>query len=720
MPDISAYRNAAASGYTGALALDAQAQIIKASKNASVTGLGRFFNTRACQRMSQAVLNDFKQALVAAYGAGTAAQALEGTLGGNVYETLWPREGAAARHAKIPKFTVDKLKEALRNADLAVFDGFGAAGEVRNRATNRLNELLVQEPLSDQERDDLIDKLETAKSRLEENGLEAADNGALHFRIRQRLVDLRARHLSRPTNGDVRKTVDRWIACGRTALERQLDNAQGISPDVRLALLAAYERDVQTDLTNRLAGSPDAGAAFAFSKATFTKDELKNFCGLVCERTKASVKRHLASLPRATRPDFHFSDSAFRAAIKAERHRSVNADATSWNTIAKNFTVKMDGQELRLTSTLTPARRIANNQNVYGADEIGGVNCHDSSNPHVVNCWSTELQVNGRRVCSAHRSATLSAYGCGDPRVRQRNGINRAVEYVKTIFRSREDLQAIVELARQDNRRTVEVPFDVVSIGLLTPALVGSGGERGMVDDQFRIWDAINAMALTDSDKLEINEGGMTIRLKPNVLSLNLGVNTAALNYHLPDSFAGWGMANERNGRAIDEVLGWVPDQLTKLENQGGEANQAKIRAILTLHRQIAAMRADPSAYKRESGEAYKLASRLTLLTDLLGKSAIFNCKSGKDRTGVNDTEYKFLATLAALGKPIPEPGAELTNEQQALYRAIMLQGGNLEVQRDNTGFEGYKAVTDMASTQNRMGADYVPAMKKASGVVSK
>ena len=45
----------------------------------------------------------------------------------------------------------------------------------------------------------------------------------------------------------------------------------------------------------------------------------------------------------------------------------------------------------------------------------------------------------------------------------------------------------------------------------------------------------------------------------------------------------------------------------------------------------------------------------------------------------------------AAVGKDIPEPGAKLTTEQKMLYRNLLMQSGNHEMQKYNTGIAGYK-----------------------------
>ena len=107
--------------------------------------------------------------------------------------------------------------------------------------------------------------------------------------------------------------------------------------------------------------------------------------------------------------------------------------------------------------------------------------------------------------------------------------------------------------------------------------------------------------------------------------------------------------------------------------------------------------------YSSDRHEAYKMASRIAVLTNLLGGVPAWNCKSGKDRTGMMDVECKFLATLVALGKNIPEPGAPLTSEQKMLYRNLLLQSGNHEMQKYNTGVAGYE-LEGVGSITERIG----------------
>ena len=67
------------------------------------------------------------------------------------------------------------------------------------------------------------------------------------------------------------------------------------------------------------------------------------------------------------------------------------------------------------------------------------------------------------------------------------------------------------------------------------------------------------------------------------------------------------------------------------------------------------------------------------------------------------DAEIKFLATcIERNGGQVPEPGAELSREEQDLYRTIVLNSGNHEIQRMNTGHAGYKV--KLSSITRRLG----------------
>ena len=109
----------------------------------------------------------------------------------------------------------------------------------------------------------------------------------------------------------------------------------------------------------------------------------------------------------------------------------------------------------------------------------------------------------------------------------------------------------------------------------------------------------------------------------------------------------------------------------------------------------------------RGAHDAFKVAARIAVLSNLIGKVPCWNCKSGKDRTGQMDVECKFLSTLIARGETIPEPGARLTDAQKRLFRSIALEGGNFEVQKMNTAIAGFKTGSVKSVTERLGGSEY-------------
>ena len=187
--------------------------------------------------------------------------------------------------------------------------------------------------------------------------------------------------------------------------------------------------------------------------------------------------------------------------------------------------------------------------------------------------------------------------------------------------------------------------------------------------------------------------------------------------------FGGWGVTKDMNAKGLIELNNQANKAIVELETEkpglsGAESERRAntARAIRNLIRQINIID-QRKTYSSDGHEAYKMASRIAVLTYLLGGVPAWNCKSGKDRTGMMDVECKFLATLAALGKDIPEPGAQLNAEQKMLYRNLLLQSGNHEMQKYNTGIAGYKLegvgsiterIGDIASQRMFLGASKI------------
>lgn len=90
----------------------------------------------------------------------------------------------------------------------------------------------------------------------------------------------------------------------------------------------------------------------------------------------------------------------------------------------------------------------------------------------------------------------------------------------------------------------------------------------------------------------------------------------------------------------------------------------------------------------------YALAARVVVLASLTGTMVHFNCRSGKDRTGLVDSEIIYLGyELSKLmqGRVLSAPGLEIMAEDRSVWEWCVLRSGNLELQALNTGVKGFK-----------------------------
>ena len=275
---------------------------------------------------------------------------------------------------------------------------------------------------------------------------------------------------------------------------------------------------------------------------------------------------------------------------------------------------------------------------------------------------------------------------------------------------------------------TGQVTVDLDSISLVTPDRLrgrgGKEGERTYLANQKAALDSLAAQPFTVKIGTEYgHERSVQVTVRPR--SFNFGVNDYAVGTSpsriLLKGFMGWDEADRTNRESLAALIG-DPEQLDEV---GGEAGQLlawldgdlqaqvsdttkatvssntasserrrtafdehaqRAEAIRSVSRQIKEIFTSRS-HRRSGNEPYKLASRVALLSNLLGRSTCYNCKSGKDRTGQMDAAVKQLATDAAAGN-LPVPNA-LPDQRRTTN--FVLKTGNLEMQQHNTGLQGYK-----------------------------
>ena len=312
------------------------------------------------------------------------------------------------------------------------------------------------------------------------------------------------------------------------------------------------------------------------------------------------------------------------------------------------------------------------------------------------------------------------------------------------------------------------VTLNLSSISLLTPdnlrpLIKGPGSnEKAMLKIQTA---ALSGLEKDSPVTLKLRNGDgnlQEVRANINVRTFNFGVNGGAVGQmmKIPSetpawrNLMGWGFAMERNNPELTTLVGppgsgaiggHVRQKLDRMETQkrqlqGSLRQMADTRASAAqqeVEQKIARLDKDMIKLSSTAGqlkgiwregsfitgdrEPYKMVSRLALVVHMMDETPLFNCKSGKDRTGQLDAEAKCLAAFTEENGTPYVPDQETRGVRQ-MRSQFTLGSGNLEMQRLNVGLPGYKlkwdevpGLANMVAEEGlesayRGGSDYIAA----------
>ena len=671
-----------------ALKKDTDAPGLEQASN-QVGTLARFFGTKSAKSVRADVMADFTRALSIKYGTSLAQEALSAAglkptskLDG---KTIASVDAYARMHRDM---AVDSL---LRQDDIKLVTGSVTRAQIetynRQATRNYLSlrrlaiDVLGEMPIDKASADDFRKRCDTLLRQLFPTAnprIPPTDPAAIKLHedaraLTQALADKKAQ-------------INAMLE-GRPLSDANMKYFKAVWAAGATRALSMITEDCPLELQNVITTLRDAIRADDTSFNTFL-DSMPLEKDMHKPLAKMLMAKIAEQLPAGTSIPFKEDDLAKH--IFAGYREELNHG--NWPVISKPITVAIGGNPVALSSKIVPGYRIGA-PSEDGKGPIGdtyppgikGYMCHSADTDHAVNLAVSSLSVpdeatgQPKLAFQGVRHGVHCAWEISDASERAEANVKRAEEAVIAAF--------LADPANMQKVQNGEISLNMVSVSLLTPDIArhikgGSSDERQMLREQTAAWNAVSKNGVT------FTHNGQAIHIKPTVFTLNFGVNAGAVKFGsiAPNLAGGWGMSDDMNYKAVYKQMKPLVQEFIN----DASIPEDKRKTVMKLFNQCVGVM---SRYgeRSDSHDAYKVASRLAVMSHLMGWTPCWNCKSGKDRTGEMDVECKFLATLIARGEDIPEPGAKLTKEQTDLFRAIAFEGGNFEMQAYNTGLSGFK-----------------------------
>jgi hypothetical protein len=383
----------------------------------------------------------------------------------------------------------------------------------------------------------------------------------------------------------------------------------------------------------------------------------------------------------------------------------------AWSTYSRVHKFPLSGSPdskiIAMQSTLTPASELQGLSNTFVNGVLGISSMNSKETQHAVNLWKTEfttVEPSDGISFKGFRHGVLDAYGIKEESARDEANLNKASELVRA---AASEMRSAI--TKSDSGQWT---IPMVSVSLQTGGFSPTPKTYFRADTEMISAQEKALQSLAEGDGIDMpgpdpngKEGPW--KLKPVVNQFFIGVNDLALGIFTNH----WSKYEDKNNAAIAALLEQADTQLDRLKTQyrssasAGEMTNAalsnRISVIEELTEQIRGLQAD-GQYKKVNNDPYKFPPRILLLAHLLGNAACFNCKSGKDRTGMVDIEIKALLQSinrnivqresGGKGRLVPQYGARRDDQAKAAFAELHQWGGGQQVSRANTGLMGNKS----------------------------
>ncbi len=348
----------------------------------------------------------------------------------------------------------------------------------------------------------------------------------------------------------------------------------------------------------------------------------------------------------------------------------------------------------------------------------------------LINGWMTEFSKDGSvsadPLFSAFRSGVLTERGIKDDDERATAARGKAWELLQAMAIAYVKSSRYRPSSHTEGTNPGEpVTIPVVTTGLLT-GVVGKFGDAKMINEHraaLEHWQ--------NAGPQQVDLGTRQVWVRFNIMNFNFAVNAGR---RLDTSSQSINNASiEKLGVLKDETLLALGDELNNSRLEVARLQQARFinarsrmriqdltnknKKILTDMAKIKQLWALVTAErKKHRREPYRMPALISNLGHLLGAMVHYNCMSGKDRTGMTDSESKFMAfqmddmvsqqienmedsdawanqtgSSEDIGPVLPEYKSVMSNTHSEAGMKMIFQSGNLEIQKLNTQFGGYK-----------------------------
>jgi hypothetical protein len=399
---------------------------------------------------------------------------------------------------------------------------------------------------------------------------------------------------------------------------------------------------------------------------------------------------------------------------------ALSENNRAWTTFnGTSELVSSNGGIVAVTSTLKPANQMGCFSYLgNGPGQRRGISSMERDTPHAVNLWETEFRIPGLS------RPLFKGIRCGCTRGQE----GTSKEIIVACLAQKIGMENLT-----DGRGTREnpIPFQLANVQLMTP-----GGKLGISTDQSlpqKQMDAFKALA-KQQQPIELNipapdgTNKVYVNFQPPLL-FNFGSNLQQFDPKARALLAK--DVSRKNAKSIKKLLGnsatiaknsFNPHDIDLEREKGAftenslvgkflksDASERDKKIVIQLAHQIA----DIWQSQRcaiDGSEPYAIQSRLALLTYKLGLSTTFNCKSGKDRTGVANAEINNLAIEIEInGGIVPKPYHSLDDRERLNLGRMVTDSGANHVTRACTGLQGLKIVNSFGSfrfsgVEDRMG----------------